>query len=261
MKTAVDIGRIAKVGKFALNKTSHIVLEYISPTRCVSCEAAGNSICRSCLLNLGELPPLVCSGCGAISQAGQTCGLCQKLQAPIDQLVSAFLYENHHFHRALAACKEKGDRDVMPYLAARLARRLQALSATTINDLAREWKDFIVVPVPATRRRQIERGFNQAELLAQCIGRLLHLPVRTNILRRLEPNARVGDQQKELSILDRRSKLAGTYQLHAPASPMPKNILLCDDVATTLATQETCAQILRDAGAQCIVGAVLAHAQ
>lgn len=238
----------------------HAALEYVSPTRCVSCNAPGNTLCRACLFCLGELPELVCSGCGAASPTGQTCRYCQTLQAPLDQLVSAYSYENHYFHKALATCKENGNRDVMPYLAARLARRLLALDQlpnTQGKVPLHRLKQFILVPVPATKSRQIERGFNQAELLAQSLGSLLHLPVYSNLLERKSSNS----QQKTLSLLDRRSHLAGTYKIIRPLLATQRNILLCDDVATTLATQETCAQLLRDAGARIVVGAVLAHAQ
>jgi ComF family protein len=108
-----------------------------------------------------------------------------------------------------------------------------------------------VVPVPLYWRKQWERGFNQAELLARHVAKHRGIPV-LNALRRKRATA----TQAGLASAGRRRNVAGAFVLRSAPKPDPrlagKKILLIDDVMTTGATASACATALKRGGAQSI---------
>ena len=112
-----------------------------------------------------------------------------------------------------------------------------------------------IVPVPLHPKREAERGFNQAALLAQEVSEKLHVPVlRDGIARIVDTPPQVG-----LSREQRLRNVAGAFSVRQGAFNRG-GILLVDDVATTGATLVTCARLLaRESGAPWIWGAVLAR--
>lgn len=103
-------------------------------------------------------------------------------------------------------------------------------------------EEEIIVPVPTDRRRQRKRGFNQATLLAEHIGRELGMEVCTALTRVSERSPQTG-----LSAGQRRTNLAGC--MAAGDAVKGKRVLLVDDVFTTGATAQEAARALRAAGA------------
>jgi ComF family protein len=223
------------------------LFDFISPPRCVLCNTGALWMCRSCQLALGAAPELVCPGCDRAVRSGVTCELCKKLGSPLDQLISAFPYESRSFHAALAAFKEDGCKEVASILSRRLALRCRESIKAVLG------QDWLVVPVPASRERQMKHGFNQSAVIGERVARSLHIPISTTLLRKQKGKKK----QKELNVLERRNALKNAFAVTGRA---PANVVLVDDVATTLATLETCADQLKNAGARQVIGAVLAHA-
>jgi ComF family protein len=111
----------------------------------------------------------------------------------------------------------------------------------------------VVVPVPLHTSRLFERGFNQAALLAAPVARVLGLPLRARALVRTRPTA----SQAELDRSGRLRNVAGAFRARRP---LPQAVLLVDDVRTTGATQNACADALRAAGCPRVDWLVLAIA-
>lgn len=103
-------------------------------------------------------------------------------------------------------------------------------------------EEEIIVPVPTDRKRQRKRGFNQATLLAEHIGRELGMEVCPALTRVSERRPQTG-----LSAGQRRTNLAGC--MAAGSAVKGKRVLLVDDVFTTGATAQEAARALRAAGA------------
>lgn len=101
----------------------------------------------------------------------------------------------------------------------------------------------ILVPVPTTKRRLRERGYNQAEVLAQALHPLLGLPVVPALTRRNEQTA-----QTQLSAEERRRNLVGC--MTSDDRVAGQRVLLVDDVLTTGSTAAEAARALLSAGAE-----------
>jgi ComF family protein len=99
----------------------------------------------------------------------------------------------------------------------------------------------VVVPVPLHPRREFQRGFNQAEDLARHLG----VPV-VPLLKRVVFTT----SQIELPKEQRRENVKNAFALSVPGSrfPVPGVVVLVDDVATTGATLEACARVLKQGG-------------
>ena len=99
----------------------------------------------------------------------------------------------------------------------------------------------LVVPVPLHRRREYQRGFNQADDLARHLG----LPV-VPLLRRTKHTR----SQIDLPKHQRQQNVRNAFELTDPRSliPNPCIAVLVDDVSTTGATLDACARVLKAAG-------------
>jgi competence protein ComFC len=103
----------------------------------------------------------------------------------------------------------------------------------------------LLVPVPLHPRRQRERGFNQASLLARRVGRAWRVPVRDDVLVRAVPTP----SQTELDAPARLANVRGAFRLRRPEVIAGRHVLLVDDILTTGATLSECARCLREGGA------------
>ncbi|MBI2845853.1 MAG: ComF family protein [Chloroflexi bacterium] len=152
-------------------------------------------------------------------------------------------YFDGRLRKAIHALKYSGRRPVAKPLAQLLARYLEN------NPLPYE----VIMPVPLHLKRTRERGYNQAEILAQELGNLTSkkVDVQSLIRHRLTP-AQVGLSEEE-----RLTNVRGAFQVLGEGL-QGKAVLLVDDVATTGATLEACAHALRAGGASKVWGFVLA---
>lgn len=123
------------------------------------------------------------------------------------------------------------------------------ISKTAATEAAE--KDFfsgidIIVPVPLTRKRRRQRGFNQAEVIAKAIKELTNIGISTKTLRRI----RFTGSQTHLDTLNRRDNVSGAFELIDGSAVKGKHVLLVDDITTTGATLNECGRVLVEAGAE-----------
>ena len=99
----------------------------------------------------------------------------------------------------------------------------------------------VVIPVPLHWRRKWSRGYNQAEIISVEVAKVLHVPLRTDILKR----KRYTKTQTKLDITEKSSNVNGAFVATAFNSPDFRHILLVDDVFTTGSTLYECFRALR----------------
>jgi ComF family protein len=104
----------------------------------------------------------------------------------------------------------------------------------------------LILPVPLHWRRLYNRGFNQAAVVAQHLGKISHKPVSVNILKRIQNTPFQGN----LSLEERIKNVAHCFKVSKPQKIKNKSILLVDDVMTTGATLNACAKTLLKVGAK-----------
>ena len=113
----------------------------------------------------------------------------------------------------------------------------------------------LVVPVPLSRPRFLERGYNQSGALAEGLADAIHVELDAGVLQRPRPTR----TQTRLSSSERWDNVAGAFKVPAGSGLDGTRVLLVDDVLTTGATLTAAAQALAGAGAH-VEAAVLAFA-
>jgi ComF family protein len=103
----------------------------------------------------------------------------------------------------------------------------------------------VIVPVPLSRKRQRQRGYNQSAELATGISEVTGLPVCTKAVRRTH----FSKSQTQLHHWERRDNVDGAFLLKKPELLRNRHVLLVDDVVTTGATMVACVrEILKAEG-------------
>ncbi|MDP2660466.1 MAG: phosphoribosyltransferase family protein [Dehalococcoidia bacterium] len=113
----------------------------------------------------------------------------------------------------------------------------------------------VVVPVPLHQSRRKERGYDQAELLANSLAEHSGLPLGSGWLVRQRPTV---PQVRTASAMERRSNVRGAFT-SGPRVERARAVLLVDDVCTTGATLESCALALQEAGVRQVWGLTVAR--
>ena len=227
-----------------LDSLHNSLLSLIYPQECNCCarqvERLDDGVaCRDCWskTRIFTGKEMLCDKCGAFfgDEAAQVPVYCHKCDDhSYDKAAAVGIYEN-----ALAATIIHLKR--VPILNSRAKRHLSA----AINYFGTLNFDLII-PIPLSRQRMFERGFNQAEIIGQEIGRMSGIPVDAFSLARKThtPIHRVGMDQKARELTVRNA-----FEIKRPKLIAGKNILLVDDVFTSGATSSYCAKILKKNGA------------
>ncbi len=125
-----------------------------------------------------------------------------------------------------------------------LGRHLGRLMAEAPESLLDPRHFDLLIPVPLHPRRERERGFNQAALLAREVGSRWELRVGDRLLRRIRATEAQSGGRRE-----REENVKGAFRAVRPDQVEGRRLLLIDDVLTTGATVNECAKTLLAAGA------------
>jgi competence protein ComFC len=119
---------------------------------------------------------------------------------------------------------------------------------TTLSDFD------MCISVPLFRKKEFERGYNQAYLISKVLSKELHIPEGSSSLERIKNT----DAQSLLAKNQRVQNIKNAFQVKNPDRIKNKNILLVDDIFTTGSTIDECSRVLKAAGAKSVVAAVIA---
>lgn len=199
--------------------------------------------------------PRICSGCGnTLWQHEEViCRLCEfhlpktRFHTYQDNPVArifigrvpvssamAFLYfhKGNTVQRLIHQLKYKGRKDIGVFLGKLYGAELYGSAFSDPPDL--------IVPVPLHRKKYMKRGYNQSEQFAIGLSEALHIPLNRHILTR----TRFTETQTRKNRFLRWQNVRNIFEVNRPVQWKGMHILLVDDVVTTGATLEACAEAL-----------------
>ncbi len=212
--------------------------DIVLPDTCVLCnrsqtQRSPHLLCPYCW---AALPRNVsaCTHCGIPQPTPGACGAC--LQVPFAEI-------------CVAALRHEGDARTLVHQL-KYTRNLRAATPLTHAMLqaielkyAQSSLPEVLLPVPLSWRRQVQRGHNQAAWLAYRLGQHLQLPVLYDPIKR-----RHGPAQQTLSRSQRLKLSKSAFVLSAPLAA--RHVAVVDDVLTTGATVRALSELLTGAGVE-----------
>jgi ComF family protein len=220
-------------------------LGLVYPEWCQLCRSARATpresfICAECRGQVRFIEPPFCDRCGlpfqgAISQEFE-CGNCRATDWHFSRARSAVVAKDavleviHRYKYNRAVWFE-------PFLSELLIQR----AAAELSGANWDW----IVPVPLHPARLREREFNQAQRLAERLGKATQISVHTRLLKRVVSTK----TQTWLSRAERLENVRKAFVFRGDGSLAGARIVLVDDVFTTGATTGACARVLSEAGA------------
>lgn len=219
-----------------LNTITNNLINIVFPVNCISCGKSGAYICLLCI---SEFP------------------LAERESAK--WIFPIFDYRHPPVKKALWLLKYKNKKGFAPTFAEILyGNILEELSDLSVME---NFKNAIMIPIPLSKKRYRERGYNQAELLCKELVKLdngINFKLESNILikpKDTEHQARIKNRSERLK------NIIGSFSITYQGEPLVKgrNIILIDDILTTGATLTEAKKVLKKAGARKIIAFTVAH--
>lgn len=226
------------------------LLDILFPKFCFGCGKEGTFLCPDCQSCIEMLEDVFCfcDNPKRLPEAGK-CSSCRTKK--LDGLFFAVSYQNKLVRKMIQEFKYE------PFIKD-LAEPLANLIINHIF-LLREGNRFeegdVLIPIPLTRKKIKNRGYNQSEETAKGLSKELKIPVITDCLIKMKETL----PQMELSKEKRKENVKGVFEVKNEEEIKGKKILLVDDVYTTGAAMEECAKILKQAGAKEVWGVTIAR--
>ncbi len=200
-------------------------------------------LCERCESAMRKNDEKTCEKCGRQTLAEGVCLTCKMRPPSFTRGFSPFVYRGKS--AGLINRVKNGEPTLALYFGEKMAEHFLSAGAENADG------PFLVIPVPLTEKRVRERGYNQAEELANSLCRALgekgvEAELRSDILEK----TRETGQQKHGTYAERMENAAGAYHVHDRKACRGRTVLLVDDILTTGATGSECAKRLLSAGAE-----------
>ena len=236
-----------------LNALGGIASLFYPPACAICCAnvARREYLCEECEAKITRIVPPFCARCsepfeGAIT-GPFTCANCAHRKIHFDAAVSA--YRSRGIVRRVILDFKYGRQAHLRHLVARW------LFAALDDDRLRQQRFDVIIPVPLHPARERERGFNQAELLAELLRSHMSIQMKAMLER-----TRYTTTQTAFDRAERMENLHGAFRLRKGEKMRNLRVLLIDDVLTTGSTLSECARVLKKAGAISVHAATAARA-
>jgi ComF family protein len=215
--------------------------DWLFPPYCAGCGEMGERWCGDCDQKTTRIEGIICDTCGRKIRAGVHCFRCIKV-TPYYKAMRSWAQYKDPIKQAIHQLKFKGDITLAEVLARSLITLFEEL----------DWPVDIITAVPISKKRQLERGYNQAALLARPLAIACQLPFEPNALRKI----RHTPTQVGMAFSERQNNLQGAFKAnHEILSG--KKICIIDDVTASGATMNACAQAALEAGTDTVFGLTL----
>jgi ComF family protein len=225
-----------------------MLIDWLYPPACVAC---------GCLLPLNEIRRFICVRCENIFEP-IAAPFCEKCGAPIesDAKHCASCYgKNFYFESNRSAFTyDELVRDLLHEMKFREKKRVAQGLAFLWASLAQEnFSDFTLIPMPLHKKKQRERGFNQAEILAKALSDAMKIPMEKILHRTVDTPPQSG-----LHPSQRAENVKNVFSVCEKFDVRERSFILIDDIFTTGASLNECAKTLKNAGASQVLCMTLA---
>ncbi len=250
-------------------------LDLLFPIECLSCGRESEWLCQKCFGKIRFNEVQHCFHCKKEKERGQFCRVCQQ-DYFLDGVWIAGDYEDKLLMEMVKNLKYRFAKDIAGALSKFLILFLNFMENSPLitagagqvkGDRGVMNKEWLIIPVPLHPRRLRWRGFNQAEEIARTVAEHLRIEMRTDVLRRIKYR----QPQVKLNMKERAENIKGCFMLPSlikgaegdlkvESKKVLSNckIILLDDVATTGATLNEAAHVLKENGAAEVWGLVVA---
>ena len=219
------------------------------PRRCPVCDEPvkpWNALaCAECMPKLAYIKPPCCLKCGKHigDDEKEYCDDCASHPHLFD--CGRALFDYRSVSSSVARFKYRGRREYAACYAACIAERLGAFIRSCRADA--------LIPVPLHKSRLKERGYNQAQVLAEALSALTGVPVRADLIERAEKTT----PMKDLSAAERQNNLKRAFKILRNDVKL-SIIIIIDDIYTTGSTIDAMSREFRKAGVERIYFVTLA---
>lgn len=222
-----------------MKKADEKILDLLYPPRCPICDKVilpKDNICPACRKKIHTTAEPVCMKCGKplSNERKEYCFNCGKRNYNFTQGKALWIYEKE-VKMSVYRFKYQNKREYGKVYASEIVKRY--------GGWIENKKIQAIIPIPLHRNRKRKRGYNQAEVLAKEIGRILDLPVDTKLLIRVRDTK----PQKMLDDAERKNNLKKAFKITENIVQL-NHILLIDDIYTTGSTLDAAASALKAAG-------------
>ncbi|HEY4494040.1 MAG TPA: ComF family protein [Candidatus Paceibacterota bacterium] len=219
----------------------YAILDVLFPVHCVGCNSRSSYLCDKCLSDCPEAE-----------------------RESAKWIFPLYDYRHPPVKKAVWILKYKGRRAVAGIFGEILyGRILEELADLRIME---NFRRALLIPIPLSRARTRERGYNQAELICRKIVELDQANLRhgADASLTLEKNAlvKIKNTEHQARIENRSIRLkniVGSFAVKNPERVAGRNIILIDDVTTTGATLSEAKKVLKNAGAKKVIAFTVAH--
>lgn len=221
------------------------IIDLIYPKVCINCGKYGLYLCESCYKDIDLCKTDMCFYCLRLSKKARICESCKsKNKSSLNSIWWCGHYKGV-LKEIIHNLKYDGVIELSDILSSIMVSRV-----VKINDI----NSFVLVPVPIHRKKIVQRGFNQSELLARNISKTLDIKGGLALSRIKNTKTQVGLKRKQ-----RIDNVFGSIVCTDKELIDGQKVLLIDDVATTGATLNECAKVLKQNGAKAVYALVVAR--
>ncbi len=226
------------------------MLDIFYPKHCPICldvlPPGKSLICAPCVKKIRYVRGPVCFKCGQPirDETAEYCYNCRRKPPAFDEGIAWGQYGSQALRRMMSQVKYHQNPQLLDYPCLSMAKRFE--------EKVRSWEAEALIPVPVHEKRLLERGYNQAEEIANRLAEVWKIPVDAHYLVRRENTA----AQKTLQNTERLLNLNDAFAVNGPVRKY-RSVILIDDIYTTGSTAGACAKQLKAAGIQKVYSAVL----
>lgn len=203
---------------------------------------------------LNFIYPLHCSGCGKLLPLNAKNPICGDCVYEVKKYGAGI--ENHDGFLLIHSTRYEGiPKNLIVNFKFHSAKELAFPLALFMKEAFEKYVSAedvsLICAVPLHKKRKKSRGFNQSEMLAKNLSKMLKIPFKKNLIKRTIDTP----SQREFSASGRKENVKNAFR----AKKTSGKILLIDDVATTGATLAECVKTLKKSGAKEVISLVFAR--